>query len=56
VKTRAWKGQGWKDLRPLTWRKEVFAIAEHEQIPEMAATTLTEYLTHQEHGTEKFVR
>jgi hypothetical protein len=36
--------------------EEVLAIAEHEQIPEMAATTLTEYLTHQERGTEKFVR
>jgi hypothetical protein len=33
--------------------QEVLAIAEHEHMPEIAATALAEYLTHQEHGTEK---
>jgi hypothetical protein len=32
---------------------EVLAIAEHEHIPEIAAAALAEYLTQQEHGTEK---
>jgi hypothetical protein len=33
--------------------QEVLAIAEHEHIPEIAATSLAEYLSHQEHGAEK---
>ena len=33
--------------------EEVLAIAEHEHMPEIAATALAEYLTCQEHGTEK---
>jgi hypothetical protein len=33
--------------------EEVLAIAEHEHIPEIAAAALAEYLTYQEHGTEK---
>jgi hypothetical protein len=33
--------------------EEVLAIAEHEHMPEIAAAALAEYLTHQEHGTEK---
>jgi hypothetical protein len=32
---------------------EVLAIAEHEHLPEIAAAALAEYLTQQEHGTEK---
>lgn len=32
--------------------EEVLAIAEHEHIPEIAATALAEYLMCQEHGTE----
>jgi hypothetical protein len=32
---------------------EVHAIAEHEHMPEIAAAALAEYLTQQEHGTEK---
>jgi hypothetical protein len=32
---------------------EVLAIAEHEHIPEIAATALAHYLLHQEHGAEK---
>jgi hypothetical protein len=35
--------------------EEVLAIAEHEHMPEIAAAALAEYLTYQEHGTEKFV-
>ena len=33
--------------------EEVLAIAEHEHMPEIAATALAEYLTCQEHGTGK---
>lgn len=33
--------------------EEVLAIAEHEHIPEMAATALAQYLTDQDHGEEK---
>ena len=33
--------------------EEVLAIAEHENMPEMAAAALASYLLHQEHGTEK---
>ena len=33
--------------------KEVLAIAEHEHLPEIAATALANYLLLQEHGTEK---
>jgi hypothetical protein len=33
--------------------EEVLAIAEHEHMPEIAATALAEYLMYQEHGTEK---
>jgi hypothetical protein len=33
--------------------EEVLAIAEHEHMPEIAAAALAEYLTNQEHGTEK---
>lgn len=32
---------------------EVLAIAEHEHLPEIAATALAQYLLSQEHGTEK---
>ena len=32
---------------------EVLAIAEHEHIPEIAATGLAQYLLSQEHGSEK---
>jgi DNA repair protein RadC len=32
---------------------EVLAIAEHEHLPEMAATALAQYLLSQEHGIEK---
>ena len=32
---------------------EVLAIAEHEHIPEIAATALAHYLLHQEHGAER---
>ena len=31
----------------------VLAIAEHEHMPEIAAAAFAEYLTNQEHGTEK---
>jgi hypothetical protein len=31
---------------------EVLAIAEHEHIPEIAATALAQYLLHQDHGAE----
>jgi hypothetical protein len=31
---------------------EVLAIAEHEHIPEIAATALAQYLLHQKHGAE----
>jgi hypothetical protein len=33
--------------------EEVLAIAEHEHLPEIAATALAQYLLAQEHGTEK---
>jgi hypothetical protein len=33
--------------------EEVLAIAEHEQLPEIAATALGQYLLSLEHGTEK---
>jgi hypothetical protein len=33
--------------------QEVLAIAEHEHIPEIAATALGDYLLHQEHGAER---
>ena len=33
--------------------EEVLAIAEHEHMPKIAAIALAEYLTYQEHGTEK---
>ena len=33
--------------------EEVLAIAEHEHLPEIAATALAQYLLSQEHGTEK---
>ena len=33
-------------------REEVDAIAEHEHIPEAAATALGAYLMHKEHGVE----
>jgi hypothetical protein len=32
---------------------EVLAIAEHEHIPEIAATALASYLLNQEHGAER---
>jgi hypothetical protein len=31
----------------------VLAIAEHEHLPEIAATALADYLSHQAHGPEK---
>ncbi len=33
--------------------EEVLAIAEHEHLPEIAATALAQYLLSQEHGAEK---
>jgi hypothetical protein len=33
--------------------EEVLAIAEHEHLPEIAATALAQYLLSQEHGSEK---
>ena len=33
--------------------QEVLAIAEHEHVPEMAATALAQYLLKQEHGIEQ---
>ena len=33
--------------------EEVLAIAEHEHLPEIAATALTAYLLSQKHGSEK---
>jgi hypothetical protein len=33
--------------------EEVLAIAEHENLPEIAATALAQYLLSQEHGSEK---
>ena len=33
--------------------EEVLAIAEHEQLPEIAATALAQYLLSHEHGSEK---
>jgi hypothetical protein len=32
---------------------QVLAIAEHEHLPEIAATALAQYLSKQEHGIEK---
>jgi hypothetical protein len=32
---------------------QVLAIAEHEHLPEIAATALAQYLSKQEHGMEK---
>jgi hypothetical protein len=34
--------------------EEVLAIAEHEHLPEIAATALAQYLLSQEHGSERF--
>ena len=33
--------------------EEVLAIAEHEHLPEIAATALAQYLSKEEHGMEK---
>ena len=33
--------------------EEVLAIAEHERLPEIAATALAQYLLSQKHGAEK---
>jgi hypothetical protein len=33
--------------------EEVLAIAEHEHVPEIAATALAQYLLSQKHGSEK---
>jgi hypothetical protein len=33
--------------------EEVLAIAEHEHLPEIAATALAQYLLSQEHGSER---
>jgi len=33
--------------------EEVLAIAEHEHLPEIAATALAQYLLSQQHGSEK---
>jgi hypothetical protein len=33
--------------------EEVLAIAEHEHLPEIAATALAQYLLSQDHGSEK---
>jgi hypothetical protein len=33
--------------------EEVLAVAEHEHLPEIAATALAQYLLEQEHGIEK---
>jgi hypothetical protein len=33
--------------------EEVLAIAEHEHLPEIAATALAQYLLSQEHGSEE---
>ena len=33
--------------------EQVLAIAEHEHLPEIAATALAQYLSKQEHGIEK---
>jgi hypothetical protein len=33
--------------------EEVLAIAEHERLPEIAATALAQYLLSQAHGSEK---
>ena len=33
--------------------EEVLAIAEHEHLPEIVATSFAAYLLHQEHGTGK---
>ena len=33
--------------------EEVLAIAEHEHLPEIAATALAQYLLNQQHGAEK---
>lgn len=36
--------------------EEVLAIAEHEHMPEIAATAYASYLTHKDHGTEEVCR
>ena len=33
--------------------EEVLAIADHERLPEIAATAMAQYLLSQEHGSEK---
>ena len=33
--------------------EQVLAIAEHEHLPEIAATALAQYLVHEQHGLEK---
>jgi hypothetical protein len=33
--------------------EELLAVAEHEHLPEIAATALAQYLLSQEHGSEK---
>jgi hypothetical protein len=33
--------------------EQILAIAEHEQLPEIAATAFAQYLSKQEHGMEK---
>jgi hypothetical protein len=33
--------------------EQVLAIAEHEHLPEIAATALAQYLSNQQHGSEK---
>ena len=34
--------------------EEILAIAEHEHLPEVAATALAQYLLSREHGSETF--
>ncbi|GAB4354656.1 MAG: hypothetical protein Kow0026_13400 [Oricola sp.] len=36
--------------------EEVLAIAEHEHMPEIAATAYAAYLAHKEHGSEEVCR
>ena len=36
--------------------EEVAAVAEHEHVPEVAATALASYLLHREHGPEEIRR
>jgi len=35
--------------------EEVLAVAEHEHLPEIAATALAQYLLSQEHGSKKLL-